>query len=173
MHDASRVGFRPARREDCRRLWEWRNDPVTREASFDTKHIPYEDHERWFAGKVDAADTRIFIVLDAGGSEVGYVRFTIARERAEISLSIDERKRGQGYGPHAIRAVSDHLLSEGSVRRIVALVKRPNVTSVRAFERAGFVIDGLREIAGGPAYEMTYGEPTRRSTSGGDVLARA
>ena len=156
MPDVPRVGFRPARREDCRRIWEWRNDAVTREASFDTSYIAYEEHERWFASKVDAEDTRIFIVLDAAGGEVGYVRFNIAGGCAEISVSLDGGKRRRGYGPAAIRASSDHLLSEGAARRIVALVKQPNVTSVRAFERAGFVISGLREFGGVQAYELTY-----------------
>lgn len=150
------VGFRPARRDDCRRVWEWRNDPVTRDASFDTSEIPYDHHERWFTDKVEAEDTRIFIVAGAAGREVGYVRFTIAGDCAEISVSIDRGHRGKGYGPGAIRSSSDHLLSHGPVRRIVARVKASNFASLRAFQRVGFVIDDLRDAAGVPAYELSY-----------------
>ena len=49
--DATRVSdvaLRPARPEDCARIWEWRNDPETRRVSFDAARIPFETHEASF-----------------------------------------------------------------------------------------------------------------------------
>lgn len=150
------VTLRPATEADSRRVWEWRNDPTTREASFNTSYICYADHERWFSSKLSASDTRIFIVLDARGREVGYVRFNIVARCAEISVTIDEGQRGRGYGPSAIQQSSDYLLSATPVQRVIALVKRSNAASVAAFERAGFVISDVKEVAGAEAYEMVY-----------------
>jgi L-amino acid N-acyltransferase YncA len=76
------VGLRPAGREDCRLLWELRNDPETREASFKTDPIPFEDHQRWFEAKLDSAEIRIFIVQDPSGRGIGYVRFHLEGETA-------------------------------------------------------------------------------------------
>ncbi|HLF07214.1 MAG TPA: UDP-2,4-diacetamido-2,4,6-trideoxy-beta-L-altropyranose hydrolase, partial [Thermoplasmata archaeon] len=46
------ISFRRAASGDARLVWEWANDPDTREASFDTAPIPWETHEDWFAKKV-------------------------------------------------------------------------------------------------------------------------
>ncbi len=152
----AQIRLRPATHEDCRRLWKWRNEPATREASFNTDYIQYKDHERWFSSKIEAPDTRIFIVMDANGCEVGYVRFNILADQAEISVSVDRAERGKGYGPTAIRLGSEQLLATGAAKRIVAHVKSNNPVSIGAFLRAGFTPNGSKEVAGSEAYEMVY-----------------
>ena len=156
VEPTAQVTLRSAGREDCRRLWEWRNELVTRESSFNTQYIPYEDHERWFSNKIQASDMRIFIILDAYGREVGYVRFNILAEQAEISVSVDSAQRGRGYGPAAIRLGSEQILAAGTVKHVVAHVKSNNPASISAFRRAGFIVRGLKEVAGTEAYEMVY-----------------
>ncbi len=150
------VTFRPAVSEDCRRLWEWRNEQATRESSFSAEYISFEEHERWFTRKLAGPNVRIFIAVNARGREVGYVRFNIVGEEAEISVSIDQDERGKGYGTAAIRGGSNHLLMSGSVRRIIAHIKRDNPTSLVSFQRAGFTLRGHKQIAGVDAYEMIY-----------------
>ena len=152
----AQITLRPATQQDCRRVWEWRNEPETREASFDTSYIPYKDHERWFSRRLPAPDTRIYIVLDGGGREVGYVRFDISEEQADISVSLDKDERGKGYGTAAIRRGSGQLLAEGYAKRVLAYVKRGNAASKAAFQRAGFALAGMKDVAGTQAYEMVY-----------------
>ena len=151
-----RVAVRPAVSEDCRRLWEWRNEQATRDASFNAEYIPFEEHERWFTHKLMDRNVRILIAVDASGREVGYVRFNIVDKVAEISVSIDQRERGKGYGTAAIRDGANYLLMTEPVQRIVAHIKRDNPTSLVSFERAGFVLRGHKEIEGVAAYEMIY-----------------
>lgn len=153
---SDRVTLRSAVSEDCRRLWEWRNERRTREASFNPDPIPYEVHERWFARKLSDPCTRIFIVVDPRGRDIGYVRFDIVDGEAEISVSIDKAERGKGYGTAAIKTGSDHLLREESVQRIVAYIKTDNLASIAAFKKAGFVLRGRKRIAGVEACEMVY-----------------
>lgn len=150
------VTLRSVTREDCRNLWEWRNDPTTRTQSFHTEEIPFKEHERWFQKKWNAPDTRIFIILNPQGRQVGYVRFRVKGSDAEVSVSLDAKERGNGYGPAAIRSGVDRLLSEGVARRVVAFVKSGNPVSAAAFERAGFVRTGVRDVSGVEALEMVY-----------------
>ena len=152
------VVLRPANREDCRLLWELRNDPETRAASFKTDPIPFEDHQRWFEAKLDLKEIRIFIVQDPSGRGVGYVRFNLEGETAEVSVSIEPGARGKGYGTAAVRMAADRLLSENGNRRVIAYIKPANPASVRAFRLAGFAERGLTRVHETEVVRMTYGE---------------
>lgn len=152
----AQIALRPATQGDCRRVWEWRNDPENRQFFFDSNDIPFEDHERWFSTKIQVSDTRIFVALDAHGREVGYVRFSIREEQAEISIALEKTERGKGYGSAAIKQGSDQLLATGAAKRIVAQVKNDNTASVAAFQRAGFAIENVKVVADTDIYEMVY-----------------
>jgi len=151
------VTLRPAHAEDCRLLWEWRNDPDTRAASFGSEPIPFERHRAWFEEHVGSSDTRIWVVLDPAGNGIGYVRFQIRGAEAEVSVALGRNERGKGYGSKAIRAASNKMLSLGLAQKLVALVKKSNPGSRRSFERAGFCLFGTRTVAGEESWEMVYG----------------
>ncbi len=153
---AQGVSIRLAERDDCLRVWEWRNEQATREASFDTRNILYQQHESWFSRKLVDPQTLFFIVLNDDKRAVGYVRFELAGQKAEISISIDRQERGKSYGTKAIAIASDHLFATTPVRRIFACVKTDNSASRAAFERAGFTLEGVRRISGVEAWELIY-----------------
>lgn len=153
---SSRVTLRPAVPEDCRRLWEWRIEQATREASFNTEYVPFEEHERWFARKLTDRHICTLIVMNTDGYDVGCVRFSIVGEEAEISVNIVRAERGKGYGATAIKSGSDYLLTTEPVQRIVAYIKRGNSASMVAFKQAGFILRGYKQIAGVEACEMVY-----------------
>ncbi len=148
------IPLRPAAEEDCRLLWEWRNEPATREASFNTGTIPYDRHGEWFPRKLKVPDTRIFIVRDADGRGVGYVRFHIEGEEAEISVSLDPAERGKGYGTAAVRLGTETMLASGPGRRVVGFIKPGTEASVRSFEKAGFARKGMKRVEGTDVIEM-------------------
>jgi len=153
---SSEVRLRPAAPDDCRRIWEWRNEQSTREASFNKDPIPFEEHERWFGQKMTDPLTRIFVVLNRDGQEIGYLRFDITGDEAEISISIDRTQRGKGYGIAAIKIGSDQILATEPVRRIVARILRGNDASIAAFQQSGFVLRGYNQTVGVDACELTY-----------------
>jgi len=149
-----RVAIRAATLEDVRQMWEWRNDPGARAVSFTTREIPFEEHRAWFTRAVADARLRLFVIL-ADGRAVGYVRFAVEGDGAEISVGVDARDRGRGYGTAAIAIASDLMLA-GPVRSIVAHVKTDNPGSRGAFERAGFVLGGTVQIDGVEAWALVY-----------------
>ena len=139
----SSVQLRPATTDDAERVWKWRNETSVRAASRDSDPIPLDDHKRWFESRLQDSDVVILIVSDEGGIAIGYVRFEIEADEAEISIALGPESRGLGLGTAAIRSASDLLMNTGRVRTIVALIKPGNKGSVRAFSHAGYdVADG-------------------------------
>ncbi len=144
--DATRVGdvaLRPARPEDCARIWEWRNDPETRQVSFDAARIPLETHEAWFRASLVRADRKLYVIL-AEGRECGSARLDFAGGEAEVSIHLAPEYRRRGVGPAALERLAETAFGELELARLVARVKAGNAASLAAFERAGFtrVADG-------------------------------
>jgi L-amino acid N-acyltransferase YncA len=150
------VRLRPATQEDCLKVWEWRNEQTTRDASFDTDPVPYQDHQTWYSRKIGDPSTKIYIAEDLSGHQIGYVRFDIDGDHAEISISLDKGQRRKGYGSALIRRGSDQLLEAGLTKKIVAIVKSSNPTSAAAFQRAGFAVSSTKQIRGADAIELVY-----------------
>jgi UDP-2,4-diacetamido-2,4,6-trideoxy-beta-L-altropyranose hydrolase len=132
------VTIRLASSGDARRVWQWRNDPETRAASFDARPVPYVDHETWFAVRLSDPATRFYIIVQPEESLVGYVRFALEGDNAVISIALDASVRGQGIGTAAIIAGCERVLEEPTVNRVTASVKADNEPSMRAFTKAGF-----------------------------------
>jgi len=134
------ISARKARSEDCRRIWEWANDPETRARSFDFKPIPWESHVAWFQQKLIAPHSSMYIT-ELGKEPVGLIRFDPDENHPGdcfISISIAPNQRGlKRAAPSLIAAIRAH--SYGRVfGRIHAYIKPDNQASIKAFERADF-----------------------------------
>lgn len=91
------VSLRPAAATDCERVWRWRNDPETREASFGSAPIPWDVHERWFSDALHRGDRKLFMIV-ADAMAVGTARLDIAGREAEASIHLAPEWRGRGIG---------------------------------------------------------------------------
>ncbi len=137
--------LRPARLEDSQRVWSWRNDPETRQASLDSAMIPLHVHEVWFRQSLRRADRRIYIVL-TDEAESGVVRLDVSGREAEVSIHLDPHWRGRGVATLALRALADQAFGALGLGLLVALVKAENVASLNAFRSAGFLVDREGEV---------------------------
>lgn len=143
MRVLSYVGFkviklRPACEKDCKLLWEWVNDPLVRNCSFNSDPISWEEHVKWFNKKLYDPNCFIFIAEDQNGIPVGQIRFDINDEQAEVGLSIDKCWRGLGYGTLLIRYGVKEMFQNTTIKSIHAFIKPCNIGSIKSFERAGF-----------------------------------
>jgi RimJ/RimL family protein N-acetyltransferase len=147
MPSDSPVTTRPATAADSRRLFDWRNDPLTRAMSRGPDPVAWEVHEIWFAEALADPDRDILIGL-AEGAEIGMVRFDLDAEwsdetgrEAEISINLAPSARGRGLAAPllaaAIRAFNHNRRCE-----IRAEIRADNLPSRRAFEAAGFRLAG-------------------------------
>jgi UDP-2,4-diacetamido-2,4,6-trideoxy-beta-L-altropyranose hydrolase len=146
--------FRRVKSEDCRIIWEWANDPITRAASFSSEPIAWETHVEWFYRKLDDRFCVFLIAEAVDGTPVGQVRYDRDKNKWIISVSVAPEFRGLGYGT-AIIALS---LDEFQYRHFAvhAYIKPDNLASIRAFEKAGFVDQGMATVKDSPAIHYVY-----------------
>ena len=138
---------RPATEADVQLYFDWANDPLTRQQSFQSDFIPFETHQHWFTRKLCDPNT-LLLVFEESTQPVGQTRFerTDAGE-ALISLSVDTRFRGRGLANKVItRGIAACRAVWGPVP-VRAYIRPDNAASVRAFGRAGFVFSHQTLVA--------------------------
>ncbi len=141
--------LRQVRADDVRLLWEWANDPEVRAASFSSAPIPWETHVAWFLEKSGQNQNKSIIFIAEGEDEtpLGQLRFDFRENReAELNISLAREKRGIGLAAPLIEAGLGELFAKTDCDRVHAFVKRENIASARAFEKAGFVRVGVEQV---------------------------
>lgn len=148
------VTVRPAGTDDARLLFDWANETGVRTASFQSKPIIWEDHEKWFARKLAGPDCELLIGLSHEGDPIGMVRFDLNAENvAVVSISVDSQFRGYGFGSIMLCRAMAWLEESRSVTRYIAMVKVDNGASTRLFEKCGFDLARRLDYEGVPALE--------------------
>lgn len=75
--------LREAVPSDCRLLYDWRMDPVTRAGSFSNDIFPYEEHEKWFWKLMADPCRKQFILLRLPGRSASADSSTAEQPGAE------------------------------------------------------------------------------------------
>ncbi len=156
--------LREAVPSDCRLLYDWRMDPVTRAGSFSHDIFPYEEHEKWFRKLMSDPCRKQFILLrmPAAGSSAAeqpgtaqtaadsteavlpaatpaaQLRLDLSGQEAEISYSVAASERGKGLGTLLIQMAVSHARNVSGIRTLTAEVLPDNTASRRIFEKCGF-----------------------------------
>ncbi len=149
-----RIWLRPVREEDKLLLWEWANAPDVRAVSYSTDIIPWEQHVQWFASKQKDPNCVFCLAINEVDVPLGQVRFDVDGTDATISISLDEKFRGQGYGSQLIVLASQKLYKRLPVRLIHAYIKEGNIASIHAFLKAKFFEDKITFIHGQPTRHL-------------------
>ena len=98
--------------------------------------IKNDDDSFWFAICTEDDDMHI------GNIKIGPVNWI--HKKGDISLFIGESKKwGKGYGYDAIILISNWSFKELKLEKINAGIYQSNVKSIKAFEKAGFKIEGI------------------------------
>lgn len=140
--------------EDRKIIWEWANDPITRAASFSSAPIPWNEHIRWFAGKLADPNCQFFMILDAHDCPIGQIRYDIEEREAVVSIALASSQRGQGYGRQVLCKASQGIFENTAVELIHAYIKPDNVRSIHVFSSAGFINEGLSKLQEYPAFDF-------------------
>ena len=132
--------LRNATIEDARDVFNWRNDPTTRENSFNKDEIDLESHMLWFGKRLGREDTLMYILTD-GTEKVGNIRIDIGGRTGEISYMIAPDARGKGYGKKML-ALLEKTLSESEagkrINKLTGSVLKNNKASCRCFLSNGY-----------------------------------
>ena len=161
LHGTS-VSLVPLDRRHLDRTREWANDPELMRLLDRARTVSPEEHERWFAA-LGAASDRLFMAIEhrETGRHVGNVWLWNIDERhrkAELRIVVgDASFSGRGLGSEAIDLLSRYAFDGLRLRRVYAFVLAFNERARRAFEKAGFTIEGvLKEdrLSGGHAVDV-------------------
>ncbi len=125
---------------DCEFIYKWRNYVVARQASRNTQEISYEEHRKWFFSCLSNPLKKIYVAVN-DQERIGQIRFDKQAEaEAEVSVTIAPEKYGKGYGSEIVSLGSKkYLEEEPNVRIIRAEIRQENKSSLRIFEKAGYV----------------------------------
>lgn len=137
----------PLERRHLEKTREWANDPDLMQLMDRARHVSATEHEVWFTSLPDRDDCSYFAIeTAAAGVHIGNVwLFAIDRRhrKAELRIVIGEAAaRGRGYGAEAIDQLCTLAFSQLGLHRIYAYVLAINPRAKRAFEHAGFALEG-------------------------------
>jgi RimJ/RimL family protein N-acetyltransferase len=123
----------------------WANDAELARLMDRARPVSEDEHLAWFAALQGREDCRYFAVVDRA-VHVGNVwlwAIDARHHKAEIRIVIgDAGARGRGVGTRAIDLVSRHAFDQLGLHRVYAYVLALNPRARRAFEKAGFVLEG-------------------------------
>ncbi|MGE4553326.1 MAG: GNAT family N-acetyltransferase [Desulfovibrionaceae bacterium] len=143
-----RVALTEVRPADLPRMLEWINDRALVELSAPFKPVSPEAHRRWFESVQGRDDLALFAIREVpAGRLIGSCqlrRIDPRHHSAELTIRIGEADcRGRGLGTEAVRLLVAHGFAALDLNRICLHVFADNQRAVRAYEKAGFVREGL------------------------------
>ena len=134
------IYLREVNKEDIDLLFYWANDPDVRRNSFNSEHIPYETHVKWFENMLIDADVLQFILVK-NNEPIGQIRINVDGCEAVVGYSIAKEYRGMGYGKMIINLMKEQIIKyHPEIKKLIANVKDKNEASKRSFESEGFTL---------------------------------
>jgi len=124
--------------EDAELLLEWANDSTTRQNSFSSEQIDYNDHIEYLKRKLDSSDSAWYI-LCVNGEDVGQARIEMKDNEAIISYSIAPKHRNKGYGKKILVLLEKQIKSDYPfIDILIGKTKINNGISIRKFEQLNY-----------------------------------
>jgi RimJ/RimL family protein N-acetyltransferase len=145
------LSFRPAAAADVRQVFEWSNDPQVRAQSFNNEPIAWAEHDKWYAKKLNSHSDMLLIAL-ANDQPAGFVRFENINQKATIGILVGAEWRGKGLAASIIALATNTFFATHKVP-VHAYIKKQNVASIKAFQRAGYAYVADSDICGAPSVE--------------------
>lgn len=133
------IKIRKAQAADSADILAWRNDPATRQASFNSEPISAEAHQVWFQTALSGSERILYIGEDAERNKIGVVRLDLlGPNAAEININLAPARRGRGVGAELLEQVAELFRREEGAVFFIARIKKGNEASVKTFKKAGF-----------------------------------
>lgn len=155
-----RVRLRPVEERDLPLFVRWLRDPEVRYWLFvsETPEPTLESEREWYAETRSDPSRIVWCIEAEEGQTIGNVALQDIDEthgHASLGICIGERPCwGRGYGTEAVRAVLRYAFREMGLRRVFLFTDEDNQRAVRAFQKCGFVREGLLR-----AHRLRRGRP--------------
>jgi UDP-4-amino-4,6-dideoxy-N-acetyl-beta-L-altrosamine N-acetyltransferase len=137
--------------DDSETLFQWINDPETVRHNAPYRPVHWVNHEEWVRS-LGKATNKVVFAIRADARLVGVVQLIDidpVHRSAELTIRIgEEENRDAGFGTSALKQVVDFAWRDLNLHRVWLRVFANNPRAIRAYEKAGFVREGvLREAA--------------------------
>lgn len=156
-----RIRFRAVDREDLPTFVQWLNDPDVIQGILVHNPISKTDEENWFERMITRPpDEHVFAIearaADATpGTQTWILIGTFAFDgidwrthSAEFGILIGDKSYwNKGYGTEAVRLLCQHGFKTLNLNRIFLHVFETNPRAIRAYEKAGFIVEGCERQA--------------------------
>jgi len=145
-----RVRLRAVEKDDLPRYVAWFNDSEVREYLEMILPMSSEDEEEWYQNtrKLPPPE-RPFAIDIRDGEEwqhvgsCGFLHVDHINSQAELGISIGEKEYwGKGYGTETVLLLLKTAFEILNLNRVYLRVYEKNTRGIRAYEKAGFVLEG-------------------------------
>lgn len=142
------VSLRPFDRGHLEQTRLWINDPEISRLLGRAHPVSDWEHERWFDALQDGGDQIYFAVhRRSDGRHVGNVwlwGIDGRHQKGEARILIGESEAlGRGLGTETIELLCTYAFERLNLHRVYAYVLAMNPRALRAFEKAGFAVEGV------------------------------
>lgn len=152
-----RIRFRAAERSDLPTFVKWFNDPEVRQNLSMNLPMSLASEEKWFEamlGRPSAEQVRVIEVLLEDGQtwhmigNCSLMGIDWINRSAEFGIVIGEKTEwNKGYGTKAAQLMLQHGFTTLNLYRIMLRVFATNSRAIRAYEKAGYVLEGRQREA--------------------------
>ncbi|CAL9580689.1 GNAT family N-acetyltransferase [Streptomyces sp. NPDC088935] len=144
--------LRPFTTEDADVMWEIINDPEVVRFTFEpSTELTLDRLRSWYGVRTADPDRLDLAVTDrATGELVGEVvlyEWDPSARSCTFRTLMGPRGRGRGLGSEATRLVVGHAFEQVGLHRVQLEVYADNPRARRVYEKAGFVVEGVRREA--------------------------
>lgn len=149
--------------EDARIVMEWRNDSETRKMFYNQELKTWNIFWKEYSSEYFTALSLTPCFAQEEGRKIAFLRSTkydilqLPGKTFDIDINVSPDMRGKGVGTFIIEIFCNRIFSY-DVDNVIAEVKKINLSSARAFEKAGFVhFDEItKNIKSGPCDIYRY-----------------
>ncbi|WP_209441042.1 GNAT family N-acetyltransferase [Streptomyces violaceorubidus] len=144
--------LRPFTAADADTMWDIVNDPEVVRFTFEpTGELTLDRLRSWYGVRTADPDRLDLAVTDrATGELVGEVvlyEWDPAARSCTFRTLLGPRGRDRGLGSEATRLIVGHAFAQVGLHRVQLEVYADNPRARRAYEKAGFVVEGVRREA--------------------------
>ena len=150
------VRIRPVAKEDCPLIFKWAADPVTRQLSFHSEPIQWEEHLQWFERVIHEPHS-VFVMAEwlQNGRWIPVGQVRIAQDGI-VSISIAPEYRGRRLARPALQGAVGSYRARFPGKALTAYIKPENRASQSVFRQAGFEYTGEAEVSGQSCERYEY-----------------
>jgi RimJ/RimL family protein N-acetyltransferase len=125
--------LRPATKVDAQKLFDWRNDPLTRGNSLNSAPLSWKHHIQWLTASLTSPD-RDLLIAECQGKAVGTIRLDYSDIDCQLSWTVAPEWRQRGIG----RRMVEMAVRRARIATLKAEIKMDNEPSLRIVRALGF-----------------------------------